>query len=262
MSSLITSAKNPLIKQLRRLATSAKARREAGEYIAEGAHLVTSFLDDEATPRRYICAESALDNQEVAALVRRLEKLPTEGVLVSDALFESFASIHADVGIIITFTPLTRQVQPSQTTVILEDIQDPGNLGTILRTAAAAGVQNIVLSSGCTSPWSPKALRAGMGAQFSLAIQEDVNLQTFVAETTLPTLVTTLSDRSHNLYDVDLTRPVAWIFGNEGQGVSQQLIDLAGTHVRIPQANTSVESLNVAAATSACLYEQYRQSHL
>lgn len=261
MNPVITSAQNPLVKQLRKLATSAKARREAGEYIAEGTHLVASYLTAGGTPVRYICAESALDNQEIATLVRRLEKLPTEGILVSDALFESFASVHATVGIAITFTPTTPHIESSQTTVVLEDIQDPGNLGTILRTTAATGVSNVVLSPGCASPWSPKALRAGMGAQFSLEIQENTDLAAFVTASTIPTLATTLSDTSKSLYDLDLHQPVVWILGNEGQGVSQTLTGLASTHVRIPQADTAVESLNVAAATSVCLYEQYRQLH-
>ena len=257
----ITSAQNPLVKQLRKLATSAKARREAGEYIAEGAHLVESYLAAGATPLRYVYAESAAHNHEVATLIERLRELAIEETAVSDTLFESLASIHANVGILIIFQPITTSLQASQTTVVLEDIQDPGNLGTILRTAAATGITNIVLSSGSASPWSPKALRAGMGAQFSLHIQENVNLKEFIKMSTIPTLVTTLSDTSENLYDLDLARPVVWILGNEGQGVSQPLTNLADTQVHIPQANTAVESLNVAAATSVCLYEQYRQLH-
>lgn len=257
----ITSASNPLIKQLRKLVSSAKARRETGQYIAEGTHLVESYLTTGATPLRYVYAESATHNQEVAALIERLRELAIEGVAVSDTLFESLASIHANVGILIIFQPTTTSLQASQTTVVLEDIQDPGNLGTILRTAAATGVTNIVLSSGSASPWSPKALRAGMGAQFSLHIQENVNLEEFIKMSTIPTLVTTLSDTSENLYDLDLTQPVVWILGNEGQGVSQPLTNLADTQVHIPQTNTAVESLNVAAATSVCLYEQYRQLH-
>lgn len=258
---MVTSAQNPLVKQLRKLATSAKARREAGEYIAEGTHLTGSYLASGATPLRYVCAQSALDNQEVIDLTRRLDEASVERVVVADSLFASIATVHASVGIVCIFTPAITPLQASQTTILLEDVQDPGNLGTILRTAAAAGVQNIALSPGCASPWSPKALRAGMGAQFSLRIQEGADLVGIIKTSPLPTLVTTLSDTSKNLYDLDLSQPVMWILGNEGQGVSQQLADLATTHVRIPQANTAVESLNVAAATSVCLYEQYRQLH-
>lgn len=257
----ITSAKNPLVKQLRKLASSAKARREAGMYIAEGTHLVESYLRTGTTPLGYICAESAHSNQEVADLIRRLDATSVDGYTLTDDLFESFAGIHAGVGIAITFAPDIPRIQANQTVVALEDIQDPGNLGTILRTATAAGVENIILSPSCASPWSPKALRAGMGAQFSLHIEEEVDLAEFVKNTTTPSLVTTLSGTSQNLYDIDLNRPVVWIFGNEGQGVSQALIDISSQHVHIPQADTAVESLNVAAATSICLYEHYRQLH-
>lgn len=261
MSLLITSAKNPLIKQLRHLATNAKARREAGEYIAEGTHLVASYLAAGGTPIRYIYAESARDNQEITDLIKHLDGASVDGYVLTDDLFESFTNIHASVGIAVTFTPDTTSVQPTQTVVALEDIQDPGNLGTILRTAAAAGVENIALSANCASAWSPKALRAGMGAQFSLHIEENTDLIEFIKSATIPTLATTLSSTSQNLYDLDLNQPVVWIFGNEGQGVSQPIIDLASTQVHIPQADTAVESLNVAAATSICLYEQYRQLH-
>ncbi len=257
----ITSAQNPLVKQLRSLQSS-KGRREANLYVAEGIHLTNSYLASGNVPQRYVCAESALQNPEIAELAGKLDVAGVGRAVLADPLFESVGSIHASVGILILCTPHQASINtlPGTTSVLLEGIQDPGNLGTILRTAAAAGVSHAILSPGCASPWSPKALRAGMGAQFSLHVCEDADLTTLVQNSPVQTAVTTLSAQSTSLYDTDLTQPIAWILGNEGAGVSQPLIDLAKLHITIPQADTAVESLNVAAAAAVCLYEQYRQS--
>ena len=262
MNTVITSANNETVKLLRRLATSAKARRDEGLYIAEGVHLVQSFLSTGESPVLYVVSESAHDNAEVQALIDELTNKNVKQIVLSDGLFEAFTTIHAAVGIV-AVCALTNRDSISQLetdAVLLEDVQDPGNLGTILRTASAAGVQTIVLSSQCASPWSPKALRAGMGAQFGLTIYENEDLGSVVGAASVPVYVTTLSDKSVSLYDTNLSTSCAWIFGNEGQGVSEQLLELTDTiHISIPQASSSVESLNVSAATAVCLYEQYRQ---
>ena len=129
-----------------------------------------------------------------------------------------------------------------------------------MRVVAAVGIRKVFLSPDCASVWSPKALRAGMGAQFSLMLHEEVDLPALAERSDIPVLATTLSRQSQSLYALDLARPVLWIFGNEGQGVSQQLTDRATTHVLIPQATNTVESLNVATAAAVCLYEQFRQT--
>lgn len=262
MTGIITSAHNPMVKQLRRLVTSAKARREAGLAVAEGVHLVRSLVENSVDITLLVCAESALQNSEVSQLASGFSEIKARQLVVKDSLFESFSRVHASVGILAAFAPPVAKSVPvelTENTVLLDDVQDPGNLGTILRTAAAVGVRQVFLSSGCASAWSPKALRAGMGAQFGLAVYENVQLAELVKNSTMPTLVTTLSEKSQSLYELDLTGPAAWVFGSEGLGVSEELLNLATTHVGIPQENTAVESLNVAAATAVCLYEQYRQ---
>ena len=265
MNPTITSSSNETVKLLRRLASSAKARRDEGAYIAEGANLVRSLLDADATPLMFVISESAYNNVEVAALIYDLTSKNTKQVVLIDSLFESVTTIHAAVGIVaVCALPTSDSISQLQTdAVLLEDVQDPGNLGTILRTASAAGIQTVVLSSQCASPWSPKALRAGMGAQFGLTIYENEEISRLVESATIPVYITTLSEKSVSLYDVDLHAQCAWIFGNEGQGVSEQLMNLANaTHVSIPQVSSAVESLNVSAATAVCLYEQYRQRGL
>ncbi len=261
MYPIITSTANETVKYLRRLATSAKARRETGRYFAEGVHVVRSFLSTGAVPDLFVTAESAQANDEVAQLVAELTEHEVRQASVSDDIFTSLTTIHASVGIAMVFTrPTVPLTQPlTNDAVLLEDVQDPGNLGTMLRTIAAVGISTVILSSSSASPWSPKALRAGMGAQFSLEIYEDQDLAHLVETATVPSFVTTLVGESVSLYEADLRQPAVWIFGNEGQGVSQELVERATTRVIIPQAQTAVESLNVSAATAVCLYEQLRQ---
>ena len=264
MQPIITSSANPHFRQFKKLLTNAKARREQNLAVAEGIHLVQSFLQSGATPREYICAVSALEHPEIAELITRLAQTEARELVIADSLFTSLSSVHASVGIIICFTPPHPQQLPEmllESAVLLEDVQDPGTIGAILRVAAAIGVRELFLSTDCASPWSPKALRAGMGAQFSVAIHENVETLDIVQQLRMPILATTLSQDSQSVYSLDLTQPVLWVFGNEGQGVSPQLGRLATTHVSIPQAINTVESLNVATATAVCLYEQYRQRH-
>lgn len=262
MQTVISSASNDTVKRMRKLLGSAKARREAGQYIAEGIHLTRSYLAAGRTPLFYAYAESAEGNQEVKQLIEQLKASGAQAICLADSLFESLTSIHASVGLLILCAAETsRMAGPlDRSAVLLEDIQDPGNIGTILRTAAAVGIKDIALSESCASPWSPKALRAGMGAQFNLRIYENADLPSLAEEATVPVMATTLEGETTPLYQLDLSRPAVWVFGNEGQGISPSLARQATTAVWIPQAGSaSIESLNVAAAATVCLYEQYRQ---
>ena len=142
--------------------------------------------------------------------------------------------------------------------VVLDAIQDAGNVGTLLRTAAAAGVRHVILGQGCAGAWTPRVLRAGQGAHFVLSVHEDADLADFMADYEGTTVVTCL-DGALSLYDARWQGPVAWVFGAEGQGVRRELIDIARLRVRIPMPG-QVESLNVAAAAAVCLFEGVRRS--
>ncbi len=139
---------------------------------------------------------------------------------------------------------------------MLDQIQDPGNLGTIMRSAAAAGVHNLHLTKGCVSAWSPKSLRAGMGAQFSLNICEQVDFDRLIPTTGFQ-IFSASSHAKCSIYDTDLTGPICWVFGNEGNGVSKQILKET-VPLKIPQPGGQ-ESLNVAVAASICLFEMCRQ---
>ena len=142
--------------------------------------------------------------------------------------------------------------------MVLERVQDPGNVGTILRSAAASGVGQIVLNADSADAWSPKVLRAGMGAHFLLRIHSRVDLAQWRSGYQEKLWVTALSGRPQNLYKMALAEPAAWLFGNEGSGVSAAALALADGSVHIPMAGAT-ESLNVAMAATVCLFEQMRQ---
>ena len=146
----------------------------------------------------------------------------------------------------------------TQSAVMLDNLQDPGNLGSILRSAAAAGVEYVFCSRGTAFAWSPKVLRAGMGAHFLLKIFENADLDELIRKARVPVLATS-SHADKLLYEIDLKSPVAWLFGHEGKGVSAELLALASYRVAIPHRG-AVESLNVAASAAVCLFEQVRQT--
>jgi TrmH family RNA methyltransferase len=141
--------------------------------------------------------------------------------------------------------------------VMLEDLQDPGNLGSILRSCAAAGVTHVLLSKGSVRAWSPRVLRAGMGAHFMLDIHEDTDLG--AAARDFPgTLLATRPRAPRTVFDTDLTGKVGFMFGNEGAGLSAALLGSAHAVISIPLPGRA-ESLNVAAAAAVCLFERVRQ---
>ncbi|KMN76279.1 transposase [Chromobacterium sp. LK11] len=257
LSKTITSAHNDEIKQLARLAQSPRERRKQQAMLLEGIHLTESCLDAGIVPERVYLNEAAESHPEVRALLRRLSA-PTVVIAVPEAVLAK-ATALASAGELLALCPRP-QPRPSPagaSRVMLEDIQDPGNLGTILRCAAAAGVYDVMLSKGCVDVYSPKVLRAGMGAHFALNIHEQADLCAELARYDGRKLVTHL-EGSTSLYAQDLRGPVAFVFGNEGAGVSAEALALADARVRIPMPGHA-ESLNVAMAATVCLFERVRQ---
>lgn len=253
---LISSRDNSLFKSLKKLAHSARERRKAGKALLDGEHLIVAHIERIGPPEMLAVAHSAQDKPEVRALLARLPHVPL--LVLSDALFQELASVESPSGILaLVAEPELPLPQTLQCIVLLEALQDPGNLGAILRSAAAAGVEAAYLSPGCADAWSPKVLRGGMGAHFALAIREGVDLvaaaRTFAGEV----VVTSLQGEA-SLFDLNLSGAVAFVIGNEGAGVSQTLQQAATRRVRIPMPG-AVESLNAAAAAAVCFFERVRQ---
>ena len=257
----ITSRDNPQYKQLRQIATSAQSRRKAGRTLLDGVHLCEAWLQHRGLPALCVIGEAARSHPEVASVLERCEQRGGTCIVLPDALFAPLSQVEHGVALLfVVDTPLSEAAPLDTTAVLLDGLQDPGNLGAILRTAAAAGVPRVYCGQGSVAAWSPKVLRAGMGAHFVLDIIEDVDLEALIREATVPVLATSLQADA-SLYDADLAAPAAWLFGQEGRGVAPDLLALATMRLIIPQ-QPKVESLNVAASAAICLFEQRRQRAL
>ncbi|MGV0951128.1 MAG: TrmH family RNA methyltransferase [Azonexus sp.] len=251
---LIRSRDNPFFKGLKRLAESGRERRKAGRTLLDGVHLVEAYEAVHGPVETLVVSESALAAGEIAAYVEGREV-----VVLADSLLRDLGLVDTPSGLlaVVAMPTATLAVDREKDAILLDGVQDPGNLGAILRTAAAAGVGQALLGPGCASAWSPKVLRAGQGAHFALAIHEDADLGAFMADYRGTTAVTCLDDATP-LYDASWEGSLAWVFGAEGQGVSPELVAAARLRIKIPMPG-AVESLNVAAAAAVCLFEALRR---
>ena len=251
---LIQSRDNVFFKSLKRLAESGRERRKTGQTLLDGVHLVEAYEAVFGSVETLVVTESALNGGEIAAFVENRET-----VVLADSLMRDLALVDTPSGLlaVVKMPSATVTVNRENDAILLDNVQDPGNVGTLLRTAAAAGIKQALLSPGCATAWSPKVLRAGQGAHFALAIHEDIDLAGFMAEYQGTTAVTTL-DNATSLYEARWDGPLAWVFGAEGQGVRPELLAAARLRIRIPMPG-AVESLNVAAAAAICLFEALRR---
>ncbi|CAN5538246.1 RNA methyltransferase [soil metagenome] len=249
----VTSRDNPLLVALRKLASDPRAYRKSGAVWLEGEHLCEASLKRGRVVAQAVLTEAAWDTASLRALAEQAGRI----AIVSDALFESVSGLesHGRIGFLIDHEA-TAQLRPGLQTVILDRLQDAGNVGTILRTAAALGVQQVAAMKGCAALWSPKVLRAGMGAHFGLHLVESCEVETLAA-LDMPWIAGS-SHAESALTDARLPQPCAWVFGHEGQGVSGELMRRCSMTIRIPQPGGE-ESLNVASAAAICLYESLRQ---
>jgi TrmH family RNA methyltransferase len=253
---LITSRENTLYKEIKKLASNSQARRKANCTLLDGVHLCQTYLEHVGQPQWCVVSESSQSHPEINDLLERTENQ----LILTDTLYQPLSQVEHGVGIFfVAATPhIDLPQQITQSAVLLDNLQDPGNLGSLLRSAAAAGIRQVFCSAGTVSAWSPKVMRAGMGAHFLLDIHEDVELLQILKNTQIPVLATS-SYVKKTIYDCDLSQPVVWLFGHEGQGLSEELMRCATEQVTIPHLG-KVESLNVAASAAICFFEQVRQS--
>ena len=253
----ISSAANPRYKALRRLAQSSQERRKTGLSVLDGVHLAAAYRRHVGPPRNLAVSRSGLANPEVQALLEEMRGV--EVVALSDALFQAISSVATPTGIVAVVETPRFQAVPHRMDfcVMLEDLQDPGNLGSILRSCAAAGAGHVLLSKGSVHAWSPRVLRAAMGAHFMLSIHEGVDL--VAAARAFPgTLIATAPHAPKSVFDTEMRGRIGFLFGNEGAGLSPALFASAHTVVSIPMPGKA-ESLNAAAAAAVCLFERVRQ---
>ncbi|MBU3537897.1 RNA methyltransferase [Polynucleobacter sp. UK-Gri1-W3] len=266
---LITSKENPLFKEIRNLQATGskgqKARLASGQVLLEGIHLVQTWVGDPAL-RILLTSEVGLKNVEISqAVYDHLEICPETKVFQLDSTLWDLLSDLVNAPHIAGLIDLPKStIAPPQSistlagdVVILDRVQDAGNVGSILRTAAAAGFTQVIALSGCAHLWSTKVLRAGMGAHKLLDLYEGWSNQQVLSAVTAPLLATT-ADAEQDLYSLkkELLHPVAWVMGSEGQGVSEDLLAQA-KGISIP-IDPRVESLNVSTAAAVCLFETVR----
>jgi TrmH family RNA methyltransferase len=228
--------------------------------VLEGEHVVTACAARHGAPETLIVTDAAM----AIPSVRRLAAVHAERTLVvSEALFAGIASLPASVGVLgIVMTPRPALAAFADFCLLLDGVQDPGNVGSMLRSAAAAGVAQVLLSKHCAFAWSPKVLRAGQGAHFCLDIHEDVELPARAREyrTGGAEVVATVAAGGTSVFAAALAGRVALAIGNEGAGLSAELLAQATQRVTIPMPG-GVESLNAAAAAAICLFECVRQRY-
>jgi RNA methyltransferase, TrmH family len=255
----ISSRDNPQYKQVKQLATSAQARRKLGKTVLDGVHLCDAWLDHCGTPELCVIADSARHHPEVVGIVERCASLGVDCLQLPETLFTPLSQVEHGIALlfIVPVPSMQATTMINTSTVLLDGLQDPGNLGSILRSAAAAGIRQVICGEGTAAAWSPKVLRAGMGAHFVLDIVEHADLSSLIADASVPVYATS-SHAVASIYETALSAPCAWLFGHEGAGVSDKLIALVTKELSIPQ-QAHVESMNVAAAAAVCLFEQRRQ---
>jgi TrmH family RNA methyltransferase len=262
----ITSRDNPFFKQLIGLGRSGRERRSAGLTLLDGIHLVTTYWRALGRPQRIIVSETGRESSEIKGLLAEVTaETGMEAIVLADRLFEAASPVKTPTGIMaLVSIPKARDIHSSGETpgerfsVLLEAIQNPGNLGSILRSAAAAGASDVYLSHGCADTWSPATLRAAMGAHFLLRIHEQSRLAE-VARTFDGKVIATSLKAKTSLYETTLTGSVAFVFGNEGVGLSDEVLAATSDQIVIPMPG-GTESLNAAAAAAVCFFERVRQA--
>ena len=251
----LESKDNPKIKHLRGLIEQNAYRKKQGQTVLEGTHLCLSWLEKKRPITSIFTTEQAIEHPDFDKIA---EQYTGTVFIIGESLYKDLSTLGTTLAClaVVDVPSSSQSLDFDADTLVLENIQDPGNVGTLLRSAAAAGIKQVVSTKGSASLWSPRVLRAGMGAHFSLNTYENVAIEDVLEKFTIPVYVTS-SHESESLYSKDLTQPCVWVLGNEGQGVSEYALANA-TAISIPQPGGQ-ESLNVAIAGSVCIFEMVRQ---
>jgi TrmH family RNA methyltransferase len=249
----ITSRDNPLLQRVRKIGSDPAAYRKLGEVWIEGEHLCSAFVQRGGAVAQAIVSESGWQQPSV----RQLANTAAVVALLPDALMAGLSTLESPtpLGFVLPWTGAA-VLDLARASIVLDRLQDAGNVGNILRSASAFGFTQVIAIKGTAALWSPKVLRAGMGAHFGLHLVEGLSDDALAAFE--PPLLATSSHAARALHEVALPWPCAWVMGHEGQGISAALMARCAESLRIPQPGGE-ESLNVAAAAAVCLYESARQ---
>lgn len=253
LHSKIVSKDNSLIKQVVRLSSDSKFRQQEQLAVVYGEHLVEEAISSELLDKIFIQEEYY---ERYEQLLNRCKNIAV--YLVNDEVMSKLNVLDSTVNIVATIKikPVSINKQINDV-LILENIQDPGNLGTILRAARASGIDDVVISKNSVDIYNPKVLRASQGIQFNLKIINNANLIEFLSEYDGDVFALT-PHADASLYEQDLTKPCAFVLGNEGNGLSAEILEYIQHHIRIPMMG-SAESLNLAMAATVAMFEMSRQ---
>ena len=249
----ITSKDNAVLQRLRKLSQDGSAYRKLGSVWLEGDHLARACVQRGHPVTLAVLTEEAYAD----AALRHLADAAPRVLVVPTTLFKTISGLEspAQLGFEVPHDAM-QDLTPGLDSVVLDRLQDAGNVGTILRSAAAMGFRQILALKGTAALWSPKVLRAGMGAHFGLRLIEGLAVADL--DTLAVPLVATSSYATAQIHRIALPQPCAWVMGHEGQGVQDELMQRCALTVGIPQPGGE-ESLNVGSAAAICLYESARQ---
>ena len=253
---MVSSPDNPVIRLVRKLSSTPTAYRQIGKVWIEGDHLCRSWVQHQGAVEMAVVSATAWAEWSRTDWLQQVSDV----VVVPDAQFARMSQLPSPAGIGLLLPWMAEAtIAYDEPSVILDRVQDAGNVGSILRSAAAMGVRQVMSLPGTAALWSPKVIRAGMGAQFGIKVVENIDLD-MIAKLSLPVIATS-SHAKQEIWDTHLTSPCNWMFGHEGQGLSPACEAMCAATVRIPQPGGQ-ESLNVAAAAAICLYESMRRRHI
>ncbi len=256
----ITSKDNELIKHIRKLKDK-KYRDESNEYVVEGVKLVEEAVKENAKIKQIIVCEDTTRTYEIPTHIM-LEIAKYECISVSDKIFNIITQVTNPQGIMAIIEKNAQNAKIDYTQdiiVVLDDVQDPGNLGTILRTVDSIGLNQIIVSKGTADAFNSKVVRSTMGAIFRIKIIEVENLTQAIKEMRkhhFKLMVTSLQTKN-SIYDIDFYKKII-VIGNEANGVSKEIQDMADEKAKIPMLGRT-ESLNASVAAGVVMYEYVRQ---
>ena len=257
---VITSKDNELVKHIRKLKDK-KYRDESNEYIIEGTNLIEEAVKEKAKIKKVIICENTTKTYELPTNIR-LEIAKYECIYISEKIFNLITQVTNPQGIMAIVEKTTKEDEIDYTQdliVMLDDIQDPGNLGTILRTIDSIGLKQIIVSKETADAFNPKVVRSTMGAIFRIKIIESENLIDTIKNIKKHhfKLIVTSLQTDNTIYDINYNKKII-VIGNEGNGVSKEIQDMADEKIKIPMLGKT-ESLNASVATGIVLYEYVRQ---
>ncbi len=254
---MITSNHNPKIKLVRALLSRARDRREAGAFVVEGVRLVEEAANSN-WPMRFVLYDESLSERGMS----KVESLTSQGVdaeEVSTSVMKAMSETENPQGILAVLESIQLPITNNPSFILIPDqIRDPGNLGTLLRSAAATGAQAVLVPPETTDAFAPKVLRSGMGAHFKLPIQSMSwdEISEVIKSAGLQVLIADMDGQS--CWEIDLTKPVALVIGSEAEGASESARKLANQKISVPMSG-EMESLNAGVAGSVLMFEVVRQ---